>query len=160
MCIRDSQKLLRRSQESRTNLNELKEQVNKARLELASEQAKSSDSLDIAEAAFLPTKPAKGGKSKVAITGGAVAFAIALLYALARVAFSDRIIDAGDVESLQIIPVLGVLPKIPGAGQASPAPGAGPAPSGPNPSPGAGMPPPIVPGQANANAKMQQGGRS
>ena len=153
------QKLLRRSQEARTQLNELKEQVNKARLELASEQAKSSDSLDIAEPAFLPTKPAKGGKSKVAMTGGGVSLAVALLYALARVAFSDRIIDSGDIESLQIIAVLGVLPKIPGAGGASAQPAAG-GPSGPNPT-GAGAPPPIMPGGANANANAKMyGGRS
>jgi capsular polysaccharide biosynthesis protein len=168
------QKLLRRSQEARTQLNELKEQVNKARLELASEQAKSSDSLDIAEAAFLPTKPSKGGKSKTAMTGGGVALVLAVLYALGRVAFSDRIIDAGDIEAMQIIPVLGVLPKIPGAGVATPAAAAGQPPGGPGnrPSapggpqgpaagqggvaggPGAGMPPPIVPGQPRA-----QGGR-
>jgi len=161
------QKLLRKSQEARTQLNELKEQVNKARLELSAEQAKSSDSLDIAEVAFLPTKPAKGGKSKVAMTGGAVALVVAILYALARVAFSDRIIDAGDIEALQIIPVLGVLPKIPGAGVANGAaagPGSGPGagPPGPNPGqgpggPGQGMPPPIVPGRGNPNMKMQGG---
>lgn len=169
------QKLLRRSQEARTQLNELKEQVNKARLELSAEQAKSSDSLDIAEIAFLPTKPAKGGKSKVAMTGGGVALAVAILYALARVAFSDRIIDSGDVEALQIIPVLGVLPKIAGAGlangaataagpggpQQGPGPGPGHGPGGPNQGPGGqhGMPPPIVPGRGNPNMKMQ-GGRS
>lgn len=167
------QRLLRRTQETRTQLNEIKEQVNKARLELASEQAKSSDSIDIAEAAFLPTKPSKGGKSKVAMTGGAVALVIALAYAVGRVAFSDRIIDGGDVEAMQIIPVLGVLPKIPGAGAGNtqaaaaaappPQPGAGPGPGGgmPGGGPGAGMPPPIVPGggRPNPNVKMQ-GGRS
>jgi hypothetical protein len=167
------QRLIRRTQETRTQLNELKEQVNKARLELASEQAKSSDSIDIAEAAFLPTKPSKGGKSKVAMTGGAIALVIALAYAVGRVAFSDRIIDGGDVEAMQVIPVLGVLPKIPGTGASNAQAGAPPPqPGGPGPGggmpgsgmpgggPGAGMPPPIVPGgRPNPNMKMQ-GGRS
>ena len=45
------------------------------------------------------------------VRGGAAvaALVLAVLYALGRVAFSDRIIDAGDIESLQIIPVLGTF---------------------------------------------------
>lgn len=149
------QRLIRRTQETRTQLNELKEQVNKARLELASEQSKSSDSVDIAEVAFLPTKPSKGGKTKVAMTGGAVALIVALLYAVGRVAFSDRIIDAGDIESLQVIPVLGVLPKIPGAGLAHAAAAAAAAahaqPGGPGGPGMPGMPPPGPQGPGGGN---------
>ncbi len=158
------QRLFRKTQETRTSLNEFREQVNKARLELASEQAKSSDTVDIAEPAYLPTTPAKGGKTKVAITGGVLTLIISLLYALGRVVFSDRIIDSGDVQALQLIPVLGVLPKIVGAGASRPSQSVDGAPAPPGPGSGGNSGPgpagPVPPGGAGPVQPKMQGGRS
>jgi hypothetical protein len=110
------QRLLRTLQESKENHDELKQKLERARLEKSRAQAKGGDTMLILDPAYRPTKPSKGGKSKVALTGGALALLVALLYAFARVIFNDTMIDAQDIEALKLIPVLGVLPAIPRAG--------------------------------------------
>lgn len=112
----DFQRLLRTLQESKEQHDDLKQKLERARLEKARATAKGGDTMTILDPAYKPTKPSKGGKGKVAMTGGVMAVLVALLYAFARVLFNDTMIDAQDIEALKLIPVLGVLPKIPGAG--------------------------------------------
>jgi hypothetical protein len=114
------QRLLRTLQESKENHDDLKQKLERARLEKSRAQAKGGDTMLILDPAYRPTKPSKGGKGKVAMTGGAIAFLVALLYAFSRVVFNDTMIDAQDIEALKLIPVLGVLPAIPQAGVNSP----------------------------------------
>jgi hypothetical protein len=131
------QRLLRTLQESKEQHDDLNTKLERARLEKARAAAKGGDTMTILDPAYKPTKPSAGGKGKVAMTGGAVALIVALLYAFARVVFNDTMIDAQDIEALKLIPVLGVLPKIPGAG------GYG----GP-----AGQPPPGPPGHSGGHS--------
>ncbi len=134
------QRLLRTLQESKEQHDDLNQKLERARLEKARAAAKGGDTMTILDPAYKPTKPSKGGKGKVAMTGGAVAALVALLYAFSRVVFNDTMIDAQDIEALKLIPVLGVLPKIPGAGTGYGPGGPGPpmhppgGPGGPGPS--------------------------
>ena len=113
------QRLLRTLQESKEQHEDLNTKLERARLEKARAAAKGGDTMTILDPAYKPTKPSAGGKGKVAMTGGALTVIVALLYAFARVVFNDTMIDAQDIEALKLIPVLGVLPKIAGAGAAS-----------------------------------------
>lgn len=106
------QKLLRAAQETKAQQDDLKQQLDRAKLDLARELAKSSDAMSIRENAYRPLRPSKGGRTRVAMAGGALAALIAILYAAARVLFDDRLIDAADVDALGLIPVLGVLPRV------------------------------------------------
>ncbi len=119
----DWQRLLRTLQESKEQHDDLNQKLERARLEKARAAAKGGDTMTILDPAYRPTKASKGGKGKVAMTGGAVAGIVALLYAFARVIFNDTMIDAQDIEALKLIPVLGVLPKIPGTGYGIAGPG-------------------------------------
>ena len=106
-------KLSRSLTEKKVEHDEIREQLKKAELDEARIKVQGGDTMAILDPAYRPMKPSKGGKSKTAMTGGAVALFVALLYAFARVIFNDTMIDAADIESLKLIPVLGVLPKIP-----------------------------------------------
>jgi hypothetical protein len=117
------QRLLRTLQESKEQHDDLNQKLERARLEKARAAAKGGDTMTILDPAYKPTKPSGGGKGKVAMTGGAVTGIVALLYAFSRVVFNDTMIDAQDIEALKLIPVLGVLPRIPGAGAGYGTPG-------------------------------------
>jgi uncharacterized protein involved in exopolysaccharide biosynthesis len=101
---------------ARENYAERKVDLDKARLALNVTSASAGDSLTVLDPAYLPMTPSKGGRSKTAMMGGVVALIVAILYAVARVLFNDTLIDQADVEALRLIPVLGVLPKLPSQG--------------------------------------------
>jgi hypothetical protein len=104
---------------ARETYSERKVDLDKARLAVNVASASAGDSLTVLDPAYLPMTPSKGGRSKTAMMGGAVALIVAILYAIARVLFNDTLIDQADVEALRLIPVLGVLPRIgsPGSGK-------------------------------------------
>ena len=107
------QKLSRNLQQSKSEHDDILHNLELAQAMAAREKNSGGDTMSILDPAYRPLKPAKGGRSKTAMTGGAAALFVALLYAFARVVFNDTMIDAADIESLKLIPVLGVLPKIP-----------------------------------------------
>lgn len=109
------QRLLRAVRDGRSAHEDIKTKLDKARLQASAVAATSGDKLEILDAAFLPSRPIKGGRTNAALAGLAVAFILAVAYAYARVLFSDVVVDAGDIQALHVIPVLGVMPKIPAA---------------------------------------------
>jgi capsular polysaccharide biosynthesis protein len=109
----DWQSRLRRLSLAKARHESISKNAEAARLRMAALKATASENMSIVEPAYKPMKPSKGGRANAAMMGIALAFLIAVLYATARVAFNDRLIDAQDVEALKIIPVLGVIPKIP-----------------------------------------------
>jgi hypothetical protein len=62
-----------------------------------------------------PSEPASpaNGRAKTAIVGGALALLLAVGYALVRAAFSDVLVGPADVERMRLLPVLGVVPRLP-----------------------------------------------
>ncbi len=105
------QRLLRDLSAAKTNLELRKRDYEKANMAVRAAQAASNEVMTVTEPAYKPTRASKG-KSPAAIGGFAVALIIALLYMASRVALNDTIIDSADIEALQLIPVLGVVPKI------------------------------------------------
>jgi capsular polysaccharide biosynthesis protein len=67
----------------------------------------------ILDPANLPTKPYKGGRSKIALGGGVASLLLAVAYALAAVLLDDRVRDVSDLKQLGLRIPLGVLPRIP-----------------------------------------------
>jgi uncharacterized protein involved in exopolysaccharide biosynthesis len=120
------QRLLGTMQSARNEHGDLKQRLEHARLAEGATEASGTDQMTIVDPAFRPMHPSKGGRSKTALMGAAVTLIIALAYAFARVIFSDVLIDSADIEALNSIPVLGVLPKItPSVPPPAPGPPAG-----------------------------------
>jgi hypothetical protein len=105
------QRLVRAVSEARSRHDEVRKRYEVARLTLQSAQS-ADQPLMVIEPAFRPTSPFKGGRTPVALGGLSVALLLGLLYMAARVAFDDTIINAGDIETLRTIPLLGVIPRI------------------------------------------------
>jgi uncharacterized protein involved in exopolysaccharide biosynthesis len=106
---------LRAVRDARELYAQRRETLEKATLELSAAQAAANESMAILDPANLPTKPFKGGRSKIAIGGGVFALVLAIAYALASVLFDDRVRDASDLRQLGLRPPLGVLPRPPSA---------------------------------------------
>ena len=105
------QRLLRDLSAAKTSLELRKKDYEKANMAVRAAQAASNEVMLVSEPAYKPTRAFKG-KSPAAIAGFAIALVLAMLYMASRVALNDTIIDSADVEALQLIPVLGVVPKI------------------------------------------------
>jgi hypothetical protein len=71
-----------------------------------------------------PLAPVSSKRFLYFAIGMAIALMVAFLYPTARVLFNDTIIDQQDIEGLQLIPVLGVVPKIHVNAPLAPAPNA------------------------------------
>lgn len=106
------QRLLRDLGSAKSTLELRKKDLERVSMQVRAAQAASNDMMAITEPPFKPTRAYKGGRTPAAIGGVAFALIIAILYMAARVVFNDTIIDAADVEALNLIPVLGVVPKI------------------------------------------------
>ena len=106
------QRLLRGLSEAKATQDGLRKEYEKAEMGVKAQQAAANDLMQVIEAAYRPTHPAKGGRTPVAIGGGMAALLVAILYMAGRVAFNDTLIDSADIEALNLIPVLGIVPKI------------------------------------------------
>ena len=106
------QRLLRGLSEAKATQDGLRKEYEKAQMGVKAQQAAANDLMQVIEAAYRPTHPAKGGRTPVAMGGAAAALLLALLYMAGRVAFNDTLIDSADIEALNLIPVLGIVPKI------------------------------------------------
>lgn len=100
---------------SRESYADRKSDLDKARLAASVASASACDTLSVLDPAFLPVTPAKGDPMKTGAMGGVAALLFAIFVALTRVLLSDTVIDEGDVEALKLVPVLGVVPKLPKA---------------------------------------------
>ncbi|HEY2517860.1 MAG TPA: hypothetical protein VGI39_43620, partial [Polyangiaceae bacterium] len=90
----------------------LKLELEKAQLAANAVEATGGDRMTVIDMAYKPTTPSKGGRTKTALAGGAATLILALAYAFLRVLMNDTLIDSADIDSMHIIPVLGVIPKV------------------------------------------------
>ena len=65
----------------------------------------------VVDPAFVPTHAAKPGRTTIVAAGMALALALALALMLALALLDDRIYDRVDVEKLELLPLLGVVPQ-------------------------------------------------
>ncbi|MFO0675390.1 MAG: hypothetical protein U0169_02575 [Polyangiaceae bacterium] len=107
------QRLLRSLSSAKLKHQDLRDKLEKARLQASAVAI--GDHMEVIDPAFKPVHPSKGGRTNVALIGIAMTAFFSLLYAFARVVFSDWVIDEGDIKALGVIPVLGVMPKLPPA---------------------------------------------
>jgi uncharacterized protein involved in exopolysaccharide biosynthesis len=116
------QRLLRVLHDVKIEHDDLKQRLERAKLSASAVEASGGDQMQILDPAYKPMRPAQGGRTKTALLGGVMALLLALGYAFSRVFFNDTLIDQADVEALQLIPVLGVLPKVRAAAPSARAP--------------------------------------
>jgi hypothetical protein len=103
---------LRAVRDARELYAQRRETLEKANLELSAAQAAANESMAILDPANLPTKPFKGGRSKIALGGGILSLLLALAYAVASVLFDDRVRDVSDLRQLGLRAPLGVIPRL------------------------------------------------
>jgi capsular polysaccharide biosynthesis protein len=106
-------RLLRGASDAKATDEDLRRSLERARLKTSAVEMVGSDQMEIIDPAYRPTRPARGGRTNAALAGFGVAFFAAFAYAFTRVLTNDTILDAADVESLNLIPVLGVVPRLP-----------------------------------------------
>jgi len=116
------QRLLRVLHDVKGAHGDLQQRLEHAKLSASAVEAQGGDQMQILDSAYKPLRPSQGGRTKTALMGGVMALLIALGYAMSRVFFNDTIIDQADIEAMQLIPVLGVVPKVRPAETPSPAP--------------------------------------
>jgi uncharacterized protein involved in exopolysaccharide biosynthesis len=105
-------RLLRAVGDARGAQEDLHRRSERARLKASATEVASTGSMEIIDAAYKPTSPKKG-RRPLAMAGLALAFLAAVAYAAARVLLNDTIYDPADVQALKLIPVLGVIPRLP-----------------------------------------------
>ncbi len=110
------QRLLSTLKDTRLEHEDLKQKLERAKLQANAAESAGGDRMLVIDPPYLPMRPSKGGRTKVAMMGGVLALIFALAYAFGRVFFNDTIIDSADVEAMRLVPVLGVLPKVRPAG--------------------------------------------
>jgi uncharacterized protein involved in exopolysaccharide biosynthesis len=106
------QRLLSTLKDTRVEHEDLKQKLERAKLQSNAAESAGGDRMLVLDPAYLPMHPSKGGRTKVALMGGVLSVIFALVYAFGRVFFNDTIIDSADIEAMRLVPVLGVLPKV------------------------------------------------
>ena len=108
------QRLMQTYKDAKTRVETKQQSYELSRTAAAAAISAASEIMSVVEPALAPTQATKGrGQSFIMVASvGAI---LALAYAAARVLFNDRIIDQGDLDALGIIPVLGVVPRLPAA---------------------------------------------
>ena len=106
------QRLLSALHDERVEHDDLKLRLERARLASNAAEAAGGDEMTVIDPAYKPLTPSKGGRTRTALAGGFLTLILAAAYAFARVFMNDTLFDSADVEALNLIPVLGVLPKV------------------------------------------------
>lgn len=70
--------------------------------------------MDIIDPAFLPLHAAKPGRSTIVAIGIALSLVLSLILALALALVDDRLYDRVDVERMELLPLIGVVPRAAG----------------------------------------------
>jgi hypothetical protein len=83
-----------------------------ANLAASSEETGQAANIDIVDPAFRPTRPAGGGRMKVALMGLLASIGLAAGIVLACAIFDDRLYERADVEQLELAPVLVSVPRL------------------------------------------------
>ena len=106
-------RLLRGASDAKAKDEDLRKSLERARLKTSAAEMTGGDQMEIIDPAYRPTRPARGGRTNAALAGFSIALFAAVAYAFTRVLTNDTILDAVDVEALNLIPVLGVVPRLP-----------------------------------------------
>jgi hypothetical protein len=107
------QRLLRALGDARSHHDDLETRAERSQLALEAARADATKRVAIVDPPFRPTHPSKGGRANAAIAGLALTMLVSIGYATLRVTLADVLVDADDVQALGIVPVLGVVPRIP-----------------------------------------------
>jgi hypothetical protein len=110
------QRLLRVLHDVKSAHGDLQQRLEHAKLSASAVEAQGGDQMQILDSAYKPLRPSQGGRTKTALMGGIMALLVAFGYAMSRVFFNDTIIDQVDIDAMQLIPVLGVVPRVRAAG--------------------------------------------
>lgn len=103
--------LLREAADARERQRQLDDKSFKASLTASSSTNDRNIVVSVLDPAFLPTHPSSRPRSTTLAAGLAVALVLALMTALASTCLDDRIHDRADLEGLDILPVVGVVPR-------------------------------------------------
>lgn len=112
-------RLLRAVGDARAGQEDLRRRSERARLKASATEAASAGQMEIIDPAYKPTHPKKGRRN-AAIGGLAFALLAAAAYAASRVLMNDTLYDAADIAALNVIPILGIIPRLPPAPQGGP----------------------------------------
>jgi capsular polysaccharide biosynthesis protein len=74
--------------------------------------SKGNAQMMVLDPAYLPTHPAPPGRATLLGVGALVSVVLGLLLALLSALLDDRIYDRVDLERLELLPVLGVVPRV------------------------------------------------
>ena len=108
----DWARMLRAVGDARAVHEDIRRRAERARLKASATEVAGRGQMEILDAAFKPTQPKKGRRN-TAMVGAAVSLLAAIAFAAARVLTNGTIYDAEDVLALKLVPVLGVIPKLP-----------------------------------------------
>jgi hypothetical protein len=108
------QRLLRALNEAKADHDDLKQHAERAKLALEAARAQADERMAVVDPPYRPTHPSKGGRTNAAAAGVAMTLLLGVAYAGVRVALDDVLVDADDIETLRLAPVLGVLPELGG----------------------------------------------
>jgi hypothetical protein len=106
------QRMLRALGDARSHHDDLVSRAERSRLALEAARANAKQRVAIVDPPFRPTHPTKGGRANAAMAGLALTMLVAVGYATLRVTLADVLVDRDDVEALDIVPVLGVVPRM------------------------------------------------
>jgi uncharacterized protein involved in exopolysaccharide biosynthesis len=107
----DWTRLNREVQEARERNQQLQtKQFNASMAESAAASGRNAQMV-IVDPAYKPTHPAKPSRSVIAAVGVLVSIGLALALALGFALLDDRLYDRVDVERLELVPLLGVVPR-------------------------------------------------
>jgi uncharacterized protein involved in exopolysaccharide biosynthesis len=104
--------LSRDVQEARAHVGQLNEKQFKMTV-LAGNSASRNATLEIIDPAYRPTHPSKPSRSLLLIVGLLLSIGLGMAAALVLALMDDRLYDRIDVEQLELLPLLAVVPRAP-----------------------------------------------
>lgn len=104
-------RLLREVTEGRERQHQLDERVFKSAMTASSVMNDRNIQVSVLDPAFLPIAPVSKSRTMMLAALMALSFVVALAIAVLSARLDDRVYDRIDIEQLDILPVLGVIPK-------------------------------------------------
>ena len=99
-------------QEARTHLNQLTEKQFKVTM-MGNASASRNALLEIVDPAYRPTHPSKPSRSLLLLVGLLLSLSLGAAAAVTMALMDDRLYDRIDVEQLELLPLLAVVPRAP-----------------------------------------------
>ncbi|MDB4937774.1 MAG: Lipopolysaccharide biosynthesis chain length determinant protein [Labilithrix sp.] len=104
-------RLQREANDVRERQRQLDDKSFKASIAASSAMNDRNIQVSVLDAAYLPTHPSSLPRSTKLAVGLGIALILAFLTALISARFDDRIHDRGDLELLDVLPVIGIIPR-------------------------------------------------